>query len=95
MQDATKAMQQLNGLEIGGSAIRVQIASVAAGDSGAITYGELDEDDGKPSSISSPKHHFIHVSLPCLQERTFDISKDHRNVFRNLVCFEGYLRSFC
>lgn len=46
MQDATKAMQQLNGLEIGGSAIRVQIASVAAGDLGAITYGELDEEDG-------------------------------------------------
>ena len=46
MQDATKAMQQLNGLEIGGSAIRVQIASVAAGDMGAVTYGELDEEEG-------------------------------------------------
>jgi len=53
MQDATKAMQQLNGLEIGGSAIRVQIASVAAGDHGAITYGELDEEDGKLFATNS------------------------------------------
>lgn len=46
MSDATKAMQQLNGLDIGGSIIQLQIAAVSSAEFGAITYGELDEEDG-------------------------------------------------
>ena len=47
MSDATKAMQQLNGLEIGGSALKVSIASVSSGDAGFAGMGELDEEDGE------------------------------------------------
>eukprot|EP00210_Caulerpa_lentillifera_P008014 g7653.t1 len=85
MQDATKAMQQLNGLEIGGSAIRVQIASVAAGDVGAITYGELDEEDGKSVLIiQDPRSPFLVISHK-LQSMQFIHSIPYRSWFGYLL----------
>lgn len=56
MSDATKAMQQLNGLEIVGQPMRVQIASVSSADVGMAGLGELDEEDGEKLSVLLPRY---------------------------------------
>jgi hypothetical protein len=45
MSDATKAMQQLDGLEIAGGKIAVKIAALAPGDPGVMMNTNLDLDD--------------------------------------------------
>lgn len=56
MSDATKAMQQLNGLEIAGQPMRVQIASVSSADVGMAGLGELDEEDGEKLRLVLPQY---------------------------------------
>ena len=49
MADATKAMQQLHGLDIGGTAISVKIAAIAATDMAGLAglnLPTLDDDEG-------------------------------------------------
>jgi hypothetical protein len=52
MSDATKAMQQLDGLEIAGGKIAVKIAALAPGDPGVMMNTNLDLDD----EGDSPSH---------------------------------------
>ena len=50
MSDATKAMQQLHGLDIGGTAISVKIAAIAATDMAGLAgmnLPTLDDDEGE------------------------------------------------
>ncbi|CAD7700816.1 unnamed protein product [Ostreobium quekettii] len=56
MSDATKAMQQLNGLEIGGTALKVSIASVSSGEAGIAGIGELDEEDEMGGGMRLSSH---------------------------------------
>ncbi|GMH41513.1 hypothetical protein BSKO_09423 [Bryopsis sp. KO-2023] len=56
MSDATKAMQQLNGLEIVGTPLRVQIASVSSADVGMAGLGELDEEDEMGGGMRLSSH---------------------------------------
>ena len=55
MSDATKAMQQLHGLDIGGTAISVKIAAIAATDMAGLAglnLPTLDDDEGHAYLLS-------------------------------------------
>ncbi len=65
MSDATKAMQQLNGLDIGGTAISVKIAAISADMAGlaGLNLPTLDDDEGTALSYSQQAH------SSCIQQR--------------------------
>ena len=63
MADATKAMQQLHGLDIGGTAISVKIAAIAATDMAGLAglnLPTLDDDEGEFATT-----HCILAPLAC------------------------------